>query len=70
MYRYPGGLDVDRAYSVAVHMTVYGEWPSYVEILVRYPEVIGISEFDMDTGCRVYTFESIEHYHWFLLKVM
>ena len=72
-------IEGDVMYSVEIRNTDYYNWSAYNEwdplidgsferyFMQRYPEVLGTN---LAYRGRVFTFESIEHYHWFLLKVM
>ena len=72
-------IEGDVMYSVEIPCMEYYNWSAYNEwdplaicsfesyFMQRYPEVLGTN---LAYRGRVFTFESIEHYHWFLLKVM
>jgi len=74
----------DVMYSVEIQWLVYRNWPVYSDWCIngvggsfmlyvrdRYPEILSMGDhIAADGGFRVFEFESEEHYHWFLLKVM
>ena len=61
------------SYTIKIPITQYKNWtiPSeqrLEEYFNSIPEVLE-SHFDWRTDTRDFTFESEQHYHWFLLKV-
>ena len=67
---------IDMTYIINVERRIFSKWKSYCEdwdlaeyhshLLENYPEVVSVR---LTPGLnREFTFESEEHYHWFLLK--
>ena len=44
------------------NISPFNEW-----VIVEYPELIEV-EWDINGNDRIFTFETEEHYHWFLLQ--
>ena len=77
-------IEGDVMYSVEIRNTDYYNWSAYDEwdplidgsfqsyFMLTYPEIISCDRRGRfgEPTYRTFVFESEEHYHWFLLKVM
>ena len=70
------------SYTIKVEAMVYDGWACYQAwwtsgvtdpesfndwVILHYPEIL-LVEWDNQTDDRLFTFESENHYHWFLLR--